>query len=89
MFDQQTRLLHSRLGFRRRIPFDVHERGYERDLKLDLLATQRRRGGQGRDLVKCARELLYGFDQRRALQRPLSRLAPKARAFSISPASVQ
>ena len=48
----------------------------ERDLKLDLLATQRRRGGQGRDLVERARELLRGFNQRRALQRPLSRFAP-------------
>ena len=49
---------------------------YERDLKLDLLATQRGRGGQGRDLVKRTCELLCGFNQRRALQRPLSRFAP-------------
>ena len=48
----------------------------ERDLKLDLLATQRGSAGQGRDLVEGARELLDGFDQRRALQRPLSRFAP-------------
>ena len=59
LFDQQTCPLRSRLGFRRGIPFDMDERGYERDLKLDLLATQRGRGGQGRDLVKGARELLY------------------------------
>ena len=56
-----TRPLRSRLGFRRRIPFDMHERVYERDLKLDLLATQRGSGGQGRDLGKRTRELLYGF----------------------------
>ena len=37
--------LGSRLGFRRSIPFDMHERGYDRYLKLDLFATQR---GSGR-----------------------------------------
>ena len=89
LLDQQTCPLHSRLGFRRGISFDMDEWGYERDLKLDLLATQRGRGGQGRDLVEGARELRYGFDQRRARQRPLSRFAPKPAAFSISPASVQ
>ena len=54
---------------------------YERDLELDLFATQRRSGGQGRDLGKCTRKLLYGFDERGALQRPLSRLAPKTRGI--------
>ena len=78
LFDQQTCPLRSRLGFRRGIPFDMDEWGYERDLKLDLLATQRRRGGQSCDLVESPRELLHGFDQRRALQRPLSRFAPQA-----------
>ena len=63
----------------------MDEGGYERDLKLDLLATQRGCGGQGRDLIECAGELLCGFDQRRALQRPLSRLAPKARGFLDQP----
>ena len=79
LFEQQTRLLHGRFGFRRSISFDVDERGDECYLKIDLLATQRGRGWQGRDLVEGARELLYGFDQRRALQRPLSRFAPQAR----------
>ena len=54
LFDQQTCPLRSRLGFRRSIPFDMDEWGYERDLKLDLFATQRGRGGQGRDLVERA-----------------------------------
>ena len=81
LFDQQTCPLRSRLSFRRGIAFDMDERGYERDLKLDLLAAQRGRGGQGRDLVERARELLYGLDQRRALQRPLSRFAPQARGL--------
>ena len=85
LFDQQTCLLRSRLGFRRGIAFDVHRAGYERDLKLDLLATQRGRGGQGRDLVERTRELLRSFDQRRALQRPLSRLAPEARRLLDQP----
>ena len=46
LFDQQTCPLRSRLGFRRSVSFDMDEWGYERDLKLDLLATQRGRGGQ-------------------------------------------
>ena len=69
--------------------FDVDERGYERDLKLDLLATQRRRCRQSGDLAEGARELLCGFCQRRALQRPLSRFAPKDRRLLDQPASVQ
>jgi hypothetical protein len=67
LLDQQKRLLLSRLGFRRRGPFDVEEWGYEADLKPDLLATQRRRAGQGRDLLEATSELGRGFDQRRAL----------------------
>ena len=31
------------------VALDVNERGYKRDLKLDLFAAQRRCGGQGRD----------------------------------------
>jgi hypothetical protein len=46
----------------------MDEWGDERDLKLDLLATQRRRAGQGRDLIERACELLNGLKQRRALQ---------------------
>src|SRR6516162_5338890 len=46
LFDQQTRSLCSSLSFRGTISFDVHERGYDRNLKLDLLATQRRSDGQ-------------------------------------------
>ena len=53
LLDQQTCLLCSRLGFRRGIAFDMDEWGYERDLKLDLLATQRRRAGQRRDLRRA------------------------------------
>ena len=37
----ETCPLHRRLGFRRGISFDVNERSYQRDLKLDFLATQR------------------------------------------------
>jgi hypothetical protein len=68
LFDQQTCPLLSRLGFRRRIPLDMDERSYERDLKLDLFAAQRRRGGQGRNLGKRTSKLLCGFDQCRARQ---------------------
>src|ERR1700758_1231392 len=41
LFDQQTCLLRSRLGFRRSVAFDMHEWCYKRDLMLDLLATHR------------------------------------------------
>ena len=54
----------------------MHEWGYERDLKFDLVAPQRRRGGQDRNPVQSAGELRNRFHQGRALQRPLSRLAP-------------
>ena len=39
LFDQQTCPLRGRLGLRRGVSFDMDEWGYERDLKLDLLAT--------------------------------------------------
>ena len=42
----------------------MEEGSYEGDLKLDLLATQRWRGGLGRDLVEGTRELRCGFNQR-------------------------
>ena len=54
---------------------------YERNLKLDLLAAQSGRGGQGRNLVERTGELFYRFDQRRALKRPLSSLAPQDCGF--------
>ncbi|MGZ5843841.1 MAG: hypothetical protein ACXWJL_02515, partial [Xanthobacteraceae bacterium] len=47
------------------------------DLQFNLLAAQRCRAGQRCDLVKRARELLGGFLQRRARQRPLAGLAPE------------
>jgi len=54
----------------------MDEWSYERDLKFDFFATRRGRGWQGRDRVKRAGELRYRFYQRRARQRPLSRLTP-------------
>ena len=54
----------------------MDEGSYECDLKFDLLATQRGSAGQGRDLVEGARKLNNGFEQRGALQRPLSGFAP-------------
>ena len=55
----------------------MYERRYERDLDFDLLTTQLGGGRQGSDLFEGARNLLYGFDQRRTLQRPLSRIGPQ------------
>jgi hypothetical protein len=75
-FDQRTRLPHSGLGFRRGVPVDMDKWSYERDLKSDLLATQRRRVGQGRDLLEGPGELGRGFGQGRAVERKPSRLAP-------------
>src|SRR5262249_36608977 len=62
-------------------PFDMDERGYERDLKLDLLATQRGRGGQGRDLIESTGGLRDCLNQRRAIERPPSRFAPEKRGL--------
>ena len=42
----------------------MEERGYQRDLKFDLFATKRGRGGQGCDLNEGASELQSGFDER-------------------------
>jgi len=77
LFDKQTGLLDGRLGFRRSKPFNVNKRVYERDLKLDLLATQPGSAGQDRKQCKGTRELLSSFNQRRSLQRPLSCFAPQ------------
>src|ERR1700692_3154536 len=54
----------------------MHQRVYERGLQLDLLAAQRGSGRQGRNLGNGTPELLYGFNQCRALQRPLPRYVP-------------
>ena len=89
LFDQLTCPLHSRLGFRRGIPFDMEEWGYERDLKLDLFATQCRRGGQGRDLVKGTGELLHASTSAERSSDRCPALPHRPAAFSISPASVQ
>src|SRR5262249_14079383 len=59
----------------------MHERVYERDLKPNLLATQRGSSGQSSNKVERAGELSYRFYQRRTRQRLLSRFAPQARCF--------
>jgi hypothetical protein len=41
---------------------------YERDLNLDLFATQRGRSAQGSDLIEGAGELSYSFDEGRTFQ---------------------
>ena len=81
LVDQQAGPLYRRLGFRRGIAFHMEQRGYERDLKLDLLPTQRGCARQGRKLVKRAGKLRHSFYQRRPLQRPLPRLPPQARSL--------
>src|SRR5215472_5202538 len=68
LFDQQTCPLHGGLSFRRSISFDMEQWGYERDLKLDLFATQCRSAGQGSHLVKSAGELCHSFCERGAGQ---------------------
>ena len=63
--------------------FAIHKVARERqsvresDLKLDLFATQSRRGRQGRDLVKRPFELLCPFKKRGSRQRALSGFAPQ------------
>ena len=63
----------------------MEKRGNKRDLELDLLATERRRRGQGRDQADCSGELLHCLNQRRTLQRALTRLAPQARRLLGQP----
>jgi hypothetical protein len=62
-FYKETCALRSRLSFRCSMPFDLHERGYERDLELDLFATKRGRNGQCRNLGKGVSELFFGLDK--------------------------
>jgi hypothetical protein len=81
LFDQQPCPLNSRPGFRRGVAFDMEQRGYECDLKLDFFTTQGKRRGQGCDLVERTPELFRGFDQRRAFRRPQSGFAPQRRGF--------
>jgi hypothetical protein len=64
LLDQQACLLGSRLVFGGGVAFGMNEWDDERDLKLDLLATQGRRARQGRDLLEGPSELGYGFGQR-------------------------
>ena len=70
-------------------PLTWHERCYERDLKLDLLATQRGRGGKvaiwSRARVSCS---TASTNAERSSDR-CPALPQKLAAFSISPASVQ
>jgi hypothetical protein len=64
LFDQKTRPFRCRLGVGRGIAFDMGKRGYDRDLKLDLLATQSRSSGQRRNLFEGPCKLSYGLNQR-------------------------
>jgi hypothetical protein len=58
------------------MPFCVDEWCYERDLQSDLLAPECGRWWQSCNLIQRMLEPLDGLNQRRAFQRPLSRLAP-------------
>ena len=63
----------------------MEEWGNGGDLKVDLLATQPGRGRQGRDLGERTLYLPFGFDQRRARQRPLPRLTQQDRGLFYHP----
>ena len=76
LFDQVMRALDCGFRFRRGIAAKMKERGNQRDLKLDLLAAQRRTTRQCRYKIEGARDLLCSFNQRRPLQRPLTGFAP-------------
>src|SRR5215471_11622448 len=69
-------LLHSRLSLRCSMAFGVRQGVDKRDLKLDLLTSQRGRGRHGLDLRKRLRQLFGSLNQCRACQRPLPRLTP-------------
>src|SRR3984885_15970021 len=85
LLDQQMCLLGSRFGLKRRVAFDVHQSVRKRYLKLDLLATPRRRAGQGRDLLEGPGELGRGFGERRACLRLPTRLSPEGRGLLDQP----
>ena len=61
----------------------MHERGYERDLKLDLFSTQRGRGRQPCDLGERARKLFDRLNQGGARHGPLSGPAPQSSGFFV------
>src|SRR5271157_3798331 len=79
LFNQQASALDRCSRFWRRVAPDMEEGGYKLHLKLDLIATQRGCAWQSRDQVERASELFRGFDQGRALSRPLPGLPPKRR----------
>ena len=93
LFNQQACPLRRRLGFRRSIALDVHERQFA-SAGPEALSAQRRSAGvpgKRRDLIEGACELFCGFEQRRAVERSRWPALPHRRraAFSIKPASVQ
>jgi hypothetical protein len=55
--------------------------GSERDLKFDLLPTERTRSRQRRDLVECAPYQLGCFNEGRAFERALPCFAPQVSGF--------
>ena len=63
----------------------MHQSIRWRDLEIDLFAAQAGRGRQDRDLVERPCELRRRLHQRRALQRPLSCFAPRARSLLDQP----
>jgi hypothetical protein len=85
LFDQEAGSIDGCLGYRRSVSYGMHQRECKPYLKLYLVATERRRGRHTSDLGKRARELIDPFRERRAFQRPLSRLAPKARSLLDQP----
>ena len=61
-FNVKTCLLDGCLGFACGIAFGLHQRVHAGELKLDLLATERCRTGQGCDKVEGMFELLHSFN---------------------------
>src|SRR6516225_2311013 len=86
LFDQELRPFHSRLSFWCPIPFDMHERIYERDLNPNLLATQRGSGGQSRNLVERTGEPGYRFSSTGPAM-PLRSCAPRSSSSNRLPTS--
>ena len=89
LFEQQTRPLHGRFGFRRSPSFDVDERVDECDLKLDLL---RRSAGVLGKVAIWSRARVNCSTASTSAERCSDRcpaLPHRPTAFSICPASVQ
>ena len=76
LLNEQVGSLRSHFGFRRSVPFHVHQCMHVHHLKRDLLLTKRGRCRQRRDLLQCSCKVLCCLQQCKTLERSVSRSSP-------------